>query len=78
MPTEEKHKTIDDYLKPCDKCGGKLTSGMFITESKKERVINLFAKCTECDWTEDPREEAHRPEKGVKKHEATRTTYQSS
>jgi len=52
MTTEEKHKSIDDYLYPCHECCGKLT---------------LYAKCTNCDWfieetkkekiihTEDPR-----------------------
>lgn len=57
----EPKKTIDEYLEPCDKCGGKLTSGSFIERTKKETIIYVFAKCTECDWTEDPRETG-RPE----------------
>ena len=50
-------KTIDKYLGPCDECGGKLTIGSFIEQTEEGINIHLFAKCTECNWTEDPRKE---------------------
>ncbi len=66
--TKKHKKTLVAYLGPCVNCGGKLTTESFIEETKKVIIFHMFAKCTKCDWTEDPRMHAYRPLKGVKEN----------